>query len=92
MIINGKYGRVRRKGTDMEDLRRDCFNRDGGRCTDCGVTVFDGLPDWHHRKAHMAHVVSRGRGGSDAIENVHTLCGACHLVEEHQGGKVVRRK
>lgn len=52
----------------------------------------DDVPDWAANKAHMAHVVSRGRGGGDVLENVVTNCRDCHLVEEHSGGKVVRAK
>lgn len=37
---------------------------------------------------HMAHIVGRGRGGPDTLENCVTKCAHCHLVLEHmQGGK-----
>src|ERR1700677_4667256 len=53
----GKLGRVRLRGKKLEQLRRDCFERDGYRCM-CGckqpVTWEDG---------DMAHIVSRGAGG-----------------------------
>jgi len=74
-------GRLR--GKDLEKLRKDCFKRDRHTCTDCGERVFDGLWEGHPRKAHMAHVVGRGRGGTDVLSNVATKCGTCHMVKEH---------
>ena len=33
--VPGKLGRIRLRGKALADLRRDCFERDGYRCT-CG--------------------------------------------------------
>ena len=75
---------VRLKGPDMAMLRRRCFDRDGWRCTVCNERV-----SW--TSGHMAHIVSRGRGGPDTLENVKTKCATHHLVEEHNP-KSVRSK
>lgn len=75
-IAVGKLGIVRLKGAHLTQLRVDCFNRDQERCVDCGKRVA-----WH--LFHMSHIVGRGRGGSDVLENVRVLCSHCHLVNEH---------
>jgi 5-methylcytosine-specific restriction endonuclease McrA len=72
---------VRLKGKALEALRRACFERDQYRCSECDVLVlWDG---YFMRSGQMAHVVGRGRGGSDTLSNVKTLCLECHLVGEH---------
>lgn len=77
-------GRIRLKGKPLENLRVLCLQRDRGRCRACKSLVDDSLPDWHPLKYHMAHIKSRGASGEDTLENVRTLCGACHR-REHQG-------
>ena len=84
--------RIRLKGEALSALRRASMTRDGWKCTECGRNVSDNVPDYSPLKAHMAHIVGRGRGGSDTLKNVRTLCLTCHLVEEHSGGKTVKRK
>lgn len=39
----------------------------------------------------MAHIKSRGAGGSDTLDNVRTLCQPCHRLE-HAGGKPCPRR
>ena len=83
--VPGKLGRIRLRGKDLEALRRDCFERDGYRCTcGCGEGV-----TWD--SGHMAHKQSRGAGGSDVIDNVTTMTADCHM-RSHAGGKPVPRK
>ena len=82
---------VRLTGDPLTQLRIDCLRRDRMKCTECGRRVRDDVPDWLPYKAHMAHIKSRGAGGSDTLDNVRTKCGQCHTVEEHSGGKVVPR-
>jgi 5-methylcytosine-specific restriction endonuclease McrA len=77
----GKLGRVRLTGKALEDLRRQCFERDNYTCTcGCGERV-----TWE--TGDMAHIVSRGAGGSDAIDNVRTLTKICHMKSHNCGGK-----
>jgi len=80
-------GRTRLTGEPLALLRLECMQRDGGRCRECFMRVSDSLPDWHPLKYHMAHVISRGAGGEDVIDNVLCLCGGCHR-DQHQGKKL----
>lgn len=71
----------RLRGKDLEDLRRDVYDRDGGRCVDCGQWV--PLNGDVFTRAHLAHIISRGAGGSDIMENTQIKCPFCHLQKEH---------
>jgi hypothetical protein len=81
--VAGHCGIVRLWGKDIEPLRVACYERDHGRCVECGVAVHDDLPDWHDDKFHMAHIRNRRMYG-DVLENVRTLCGREHRAE-HAG-------
>ena len=83
--VPGKLGRIRLEGLALADLRRQCFTRDGWKCVDCSKPV-----SW--ATGHMAHVQSRGAGGSDVLENVLTKCAGCHAKEHNCGGKPLPRK
>ena len=81
----GKLGIVRLTGEDIRTLREQVALRDKNTCVVCRrwISWMDG---------HMAHIVSRGRGGSDTLENCVWKCPACHLVKEHAGGKPCPKK
>ena len=79
-----KNAPVRLAGHDLEMLRLVCFRRDRSRCCECRQSVSDSLPAWHPKKAHLAHIISRGAGASDTIENTRTLCGEDHR-RQHAG-------
>ncbi len=81
--VVGKTGRLRLRGDALAALRRECFTRDGWRCVDCLRPV-----SW--ASGHMAHIQSRGAGGSDVLENVRTKCMLCHHLEHNP--KVVPAK
>lgn len=77
---------VRLTGQAMAILRRDCWERSASRCQDCGKFTlwrprFDGDPLAYD----MAHIKSRGAGGSDTLDNVKTLCHTCHMREHAKG-------
>ena len=74
----------RLKGDDLETLRVQRLQYDGWRCVECNVSVSDDLPDWHDRKAHMAHVQGKRMHG-DSMDNVRTLCGLHHRLEHAYG-------
>jgi 5-methylcytosine-specific restriction endonuclease McrA len=88
--VRSKPRAGRLKGAALEQLRRDCFERDGYRCqgfihSECGLWfTCRKLVTWE--SGHMAHIVSRGRGGPDVIDNVVTKCGDCHIGIEHSYG------
>jgi 5-methylcytosine-specific restriction endonuclease McrA len=81
----GNLGIVRLTGQDLAALRRACWERDQGKCQVCGISTY-----WQARFAgdpqayDMAHIKSRGAGGSDTLDNVRTLCHRCHM-REHSG-------
>ena len=80
----GKTGRIRLRGKKLEALRRERFEKDRYRCQwdGCGKLV-----EWSGPNAgHLAHIQSRGAGGSDTLENTRTLCGFHHMYE-HQHGR-----
>jgi 5-methylcytosine-specific restriction endonuclease McrA len=79
----GKLGIVRLTGKDLSKLKIECKDRDGWRCVQCFRPVYDWVGECSPSRAHAAHIVGRGRGGSDVIENLRTLCSVCHLVHEH---------
>ena len=81
---------VRLKGKELLWLRFECYARDRLTCQDCGVKVhwmarFAGDPEAYD----MAHIKSRGAGGSDTLDNVVTKCHRCHLLEH--SGKLERK-
>jgi 5-methylcytosine-specific restriction endonuclease McrA len=84
----GKLGIVRLTGGDLEELRRQCYERDDRRCVACGVFVEWESGFW--TSMHMAHIVGRGRGGSDVLDNVQTKC-AGHHWQEHNPKAVPRK-
>lgn len=74
-------------GEALHLLRNDCWNRDRGRCQDCGKVLyysarFDGDPDAYD----MAHRRNKRMYG-DTLENVRTLCHRCHMQEHTKGLK-----
>ena len=88
----------RLNGADMEALRRACFERDGYQCQQVLrkwptpgfeadlVSVFRCWKSVTWESGHMAHIVSRGRGGKDELSNVTTKCAECHIGIEHSYG------
>ena len=73
---NPKKKAIRLKGKEIEKLRRQVAERAKYRCQKCG-----GPASWE--KGHMAHIKSRGSGGSDTLENTQWECFNCHIVEGH---------
>ena len=51
-------------------LRGQCFDRDGWRCRECGGATA--------LQAH--HVRPVVEGGADVLDNLRTVCRACHLA------------
>jgi 5-methylcytosine-specific restriction endonuclease McrA len=57
-------------------VSKQCKARDGNKCTKCGNAGTKNNP------LHSHHVVSKSHGGSDSLDNVRTLCSACHSQEK----------
>lgn len=85
----GKLGIVRLYGKAKTALRRECYARDNEGCVECGDWVPFSGPLMH--RMHMAHIVGLGRGGSDILSNVRTLCYSCHLIDEHNPKSVPKK-
>jgi len=78
-------GKIRLSGAAIRNLRIDCWEAHPW-CCECGVkTLLYPLSDANPQKMDMAHIVSRGAGGSDTLENVRTLCHKCHMQEHAKG-------
>lgn len=81
----------RLKGDAMTQLRSDCFERDRYYCQhETFSHVLQALVKCCARvtweTGHMAHKISRGRGGKDELSNVVTKCAHHHMVVEHSYG------
>jgi len=69
--------KIRLNGREMSELRQNAFARSEGECENsiegerCPARI-----SW--QTFHLAHIVSRGRGGSDTLENVLACCQLCH--------------
>lgn len=86
-----KLAPTRLKGPKLQELRWRCLVRDKGICQDCGILVNPFAPPEWPNSYHMAHIKSRGAGGSDHLSNIRVLCGQCH-GREHNGGKPCKEK
>lgn len=79
---------IRLKGKKLRKLRQDCYDRAMGLCeaeNDKGHRCRKAAP-WSGGvfvRGHMAHIKSRGAGGSDTLDNVLWKCPECHLQKEH---------
>jgi 5-methylcytosine-specific restriction endonuclease McrA len=73
-------GRETLSGAAWRQRKLDVFLRDGGCCVGCGKFLTPpgrGLPN----EAEIHHCQTRGMSGSkrdDRIQNLETLCHACH--------------
>ena len=66
-------GRLFLAGADMGDMRVEAMSRDGGACVRCGAWRESSGLQVHHKK-HKGHPDF----GSDDLDNLETLCQACH--------------
>lgn len=75
------------KGVDMENRRRQVYERDGGKCQGCGEKLFFGQGS--ARSMEMDHILPRGKGGDDSLDNLQSLCGPwlnrCHSKKHLRG-------
>lgn len=60
-----------KSNSKFKKIRPYVFSRDGYKCVKCGSKS----------KLHIHHIVHRKDGGSDEINNLQTLCNACHSEE-----------
>lgn len=62
-------------------IRRQVFERDGGRCGYCGLVQYGQASAFH-----VNHIIPRSRGGPTVLANLVTQCPHCSL---HKSNKVV---
>lgn len=91
MISFPKNGPVRLGGAEMSALRIARFLFDRGRCVKCKRRVYLDAPQGHPLKMDLAHVIGRGAGGPDTLENTRTNCSECHS-RKHNGEKPCPKK
>ena len=65
----GKTPRLRLDPKDYRELHRQVLERDGWRCQLCGSM----------QNLQVHHVKFRSHSGSDAEQNLITLCATCHV-------------
>lgn len=68
-------------GDDIEQLRRQVFERDGWRCTgEVNGERCQRLVSWDgpFSAGHTHHIIPRGKRGDDSLSNCVTLCAWCH--------------
>jgi len=87
MTMFPKNAAIRIKGKALAQLRLACWVRDRGIFLKCQrPTYFEPRYAGDPEAYDMAHIKSRGAGGSDVISNVATMHHSCQL-REHNGGK-----
>lgn len=65
------YGRSPKRRDVTPHLRKTVFERDAYRCRECG----------DHHDLVIDHIFPISRGGTNAVENLQTLCGKCNTVK-----------
>jgi len=79
--------KIRLDAEGMKQLRQSAFFRSKGQCENevdgqrCPKRITWG-------SFHLAHIVSRGRGGSDVLSNVLAVDPECHAAEHRKGRKL----
>jgi hypothetical protein len=92
--IRAKVRPGRLKGKALEQLRRECFDRDGYKCHGFRFIGMDEKYGPLYRlclkpvtwsSGHMAHLRNKRMWG-DTLDNVVTKCEECHIQIEHAYG------
>ena len=83
----GKLGIIRLKGSDMEKLRHEAFERVGGICelkldSDCWGRCAE-------YRGELAHIRTK-RNNGDTLDNVQWACPSCHSRSHNCGGKPIK--
>jgi len=85
-----RRAKIRLNGSEMMELRQSAFARSGGRCENSITAKGDRCPvhiNW--AQFHLAHIESRGRGGSDTLDNVLACCPDCHFEDTRNRHKLL---
>jgi 5-methylcytosine-specific restriction endonuclease McrA len=77
------------KNRRIQSLRRQAFERQGGRCYYCGVcmwltapTELPGAPQkasaWPRLRCTAEHLLAQSEGGRDTLSNIAAACALCN--------------
>lgn len=72
--------KVRLKGIDMTLLRDMAFKRDKYKCQ--AESLARGIKCY--ASLELDHIIPKGRGGNDTLDNVWALCTKCHKVKHSE--------
>ena len=65
--------------------KRKLYGEQEGHCAGCN-THFEA------RHLEVDHIIARGKGGTDHIENLQLLCGSCNRIKGDRGMEYLRAK
>lgn len=65
--------------------RRNLYGEQGGDCAGCNI-------HFEARNLEVDHIIARNKGGTDHIENLQLLCGACNRIRGNRGMEYLRVK
>ena len=65
--------------------RRTLYGNQEGNCAGCN-THFEA------RHLEVDHIISKGKGGTDHIDNLQLLCGSCNRIKGDRGMEYLRVK
>lgn len=74
-----------RRSTFLRELQYQVVQRDGTRCSCCGVeTLVKNSPVWramkepHRYERTVDHIIPRSLGGKDEVSNLRLCCRSCN--------------
>ena len=70
---------------NSNENRQWLYGLQAGNCAGCGE-------HFQMRHFEVDHIISRGKGGTDHVENLQLLCGNCNRVKGNRGMEYLRTK
>lgn len=77
-----------KKASISNKVRRQVFERDGGRCVLCGLAAQESYEDGGVVVLTAGHIRANLHGGSISIDNLHTECRRCNETARADTGNV----
>lgn len=76
LIDKGEIFKESKRPPIPSDVRDAVYNRDGGKCVECGS----------RENLHFDHIIPYSKGGATNIENLQILCQKCNLQKSNKIG------